>query len=362
MSDLPRVNPSPWARRRPEMTEHTEPTVLAVTDLDRLMPMHMRLSETGHILHAGPTLAKLFHGGELSGRRFLEVLELRRPRTIGSMEDLRKAAGAALHLRFRDAPHTTFRGIAAPMPTDAGLLVNLSFGIAVADAVRDHNLTSADFAPTDLTVEMLYLIEAKSAVMNESRDLNLRLQDARIAAEEQAFTDTLTGLKNRRAMDHVLARLVGSGARFGLMHLDLDYFKDVNDSYGHAAGDHVLQVVARVLADETRDSDTVARVGGDEFVLIFDRQFDPERLRSIAARIIERLEEPVSFEGRTCRISGSVGITMSTLYAEPAAEAMLADADAALYASKHKGRACVTLVTELDGWCSGSVDDDKLSA
>ncbi len=340
----------------------TEATILAVSDLDRLMPMHLRLSGTGHIMHAAPTLAKLAPDGVLSGQRFLEVLELRRPRNIGSMADLRRAVGIALHLRFREAPHTIFRGIAAAMPKDDGLLVNLSFGIAVADAVRDHNLTSADFAPTDLTVEMLYLIEAKSAVMNESRNLNLRLQGARIAAEEQAFTDTLTGLKNRRAMDHVLGRLVGVGAQFGLMHLDLDYFKDVNDSYGHAAGDHVLQVVARVLLEQTRDSDTIARVGGDEFVLIFDRQCDPDRLRGIAARIIERLEEPVHFEGQTCRISGSVGITMSTLYPDPVAETLLGDADAALYESKHKGRACVTLITEMDSRDSDRADRDKLTA
>lgn len=344
------------------MTQDAEPTALAGADLDRLMPMHMRLSRTGHILHAGPTLTKLFPGGDLAGRRFLEVLELRRPRTIGSMQDLRSAAGTALHLRFRDAPQTTFRGIAARLATDDGLLVNLSFGIAVADAVRDHDLTNADFAPTDLTVEMLYLIEAKSAVMNESRDLNLRLQGARIAAEEQAFTDTLTGLKNRRAMDHVLARLIGTGARFALMHLDLDYFKDVNDSYGHAAGDHVLQAVARTLVEETRDHDTIARVGGDEFVLIFDRRSDPELLRGIANRIIRRLEQPVVFDGQTCRISGSVGITISTLYPVPVTEVMLADADAALYASKHKGRACVTLATEVEGWTPRKADGDRLTA
>lgn len=312
--------------------------------------MHLTLSQTGHIVRAAPTLAKLRPGADLAGVRFLEVMELRRPRNIHSMSDLCAAVDAPLHLRFRTAPQTTFKGIAVPLAAGGGLLVNLSFGIAVADAVRDHQLTIADFAPTDLTVEMLYLIEAKSAVMNESRNLNVRLQGARIAAEEQAFTDTLTGLKNRRAMDHVLARLIGSGARFALLHLDLDYFKDVNDSYGHAAGDHVLQVVARILVEETRDADTVARVGGDEFVLIFDRLIDPERLTGIATRIIERLEEPVPFEGRTCRISGSVGITISSFYTSPVAEQMLADADAALYASKHKGRACMTLVTEMEGW------------
>ena len=362
MSVLRKAGLSRWARRWPEMTENPDTAALATEHLDRLMPMHLLLSETGHIRHAGPTLAKLFPGNDLVGRRFLEVLELRRPRSIDTLADLRRVGRVPLHLRFRDPPHTGFRGVAAPMSGSDGLLVNLSFGIAVADAVRDHHLTNADFAATDLTVEMLYLIEAKTAVMNESRNLNLRLQGARIAAEEQAFTDTLTGLKNRRAMDHILARLIGSGAWFALMQLDLDYFKAVNDTFGHAAGDHVLQVVARILVEETREADTAARVGGDEFVLVFDRLVDPDRLRGIAERIIERLEEPVRFEGQTCQISGSVGIVMSTLYGDPEVETMLADADAALYASKHKGRACVTFATEIEGWGGDQSSGGKMSA
>jgi len=76
--------------------------------------------------------------------------------------------------------------------------------------------------------------------MEASRTLNQRLQGAKIAAEEQAFTDTLTGLKNRRALNLVLARLSEAKVPFTVMQLDLDYFKAVNDTYGHAAGDHVL--------------------------------------------------------------------------------------------------------------------------
>lgn len=344
-----KAGPSLWACRQPEMTGTEEKVALALTDLDWLMPMHLVVSNTGQVTRAGPTLVRLMAEGELVGRKFLDVVELCRPRNIHSMSDLCAVVQGPLHLRFRDAPRTTFKGIAVPMAEGGGLLVNLSFGIAVADAVRDHHLTNADFAPTDLTVEMLYLIEAKTAVMKESRDLNSRLQTARIAAEEQAFTDTLTGLKNRRAMDHVLGRMIATGARFALMHLDLDYFKDVNDTLGHAAGDHVLQVVAKVLVEETRNADTVARVGGDEFVLIFDRLFAPRRLQRIAERIIARLEQPIAVDGQSCRISGSVGVTISTLYPEPLAEQMLADADAALYASKHKGRGCVTMAAEMKG-------------
>ena len=125
-----------------------------------------------------------------------------------------------------------------------------------------HALSGADFPVTDLAVELLFLVEANTAAMEASRHLNLRLQGAKIGAEEQAYTDTLTGLKNRRALEHILARLRITHASFALLRLDLDCFKSVNDTRGHSAGDHVLQQVAHRMVHETRDSDTIARVGG----------------------------------------------------------------------------------------------------
>lgn len=311
--------------------------------LDVLCPMHLVLDRTGHIAHVGPTLAKLRPGEIIVGERFLEVFELRRPRSVTRMQELVGFAGHKLRLRFREAPCTGLKGVLLPAPDDSGgAIVDLSFGISVVDAVRDCALTAADFAHTDLTIEMLYLVEAKSYAMEELRKLNLRLQGARIAAEEQAFTDTLTGLKNRRAMDHILSRASTGGGRFALMHLDLDFFKAVNDTKGHAAGDHVLQEVARILVEETRSEDTVARVGGDEFMLFFAGRMNRRRLDDISHRLIRRLEVPIVFGGEDCRISGSIGITMSEDYPEIDIPRMQEDADLALYASKHRGRACHT--------------------
>lgn len=314
--------------------------------LDVFCPMHLQFDPTGHISHVGPTLAKLRPNTLLVGQRFLEVFELNRPRQVTSIQGLIAQADAKLHLRFRDMPRTSLKGLLRlPFGPDAGAIVNLSFGISVVDAVSDYKLTSADFAATDLTIEMLFLVEAKSAAMEASRKLNLRLQGAKIAAEEQAFTDTLTGLKNRRAMDHVLARSIATGQRFALLHLDLDFFKAVNDTMGHAAGDHVLQQVARVMVEETRSSDTVARVGGDEFMLLLSGKLNRDRLAMISERIISRLEEPIPYGGETCHISASIGIVLSEDYAEINAEQLQDDADVALYASKHKGRACHTFYT-----------------
>ncbi|MEM1236828.1 MAG: GGDEF domain-containing protein [Pseudomonadota bacterium] len=311
--------------------------------LDVLCPMHVEVSGTGRVTHAGPTLEKLVEG-DLVGQRFLEVFELVRPKAVATIEDIRARPGMPLHMRLRDSHRTPVKCVA--VPHGDGALINIAFGISIVDAVGDYSLTGRDFAPTDPTIEMLYLVEAKSAAMDESRDLNARLQGAKIAAEEQAFTDTLTGLKNRRAMDHIMGRYIALGERFACMHLDLDYFKSINDTLGHAAGDQVLQVVARILVDETRAQDTVARVGGDEFVLLIHEMEDPAKLEKIAMRIISRLEEPIPWNGQTCRISGSAGTTRSSQYEKPTIEDMLHHADVALYASKRNGRAQHTHFTE----------------
>ena len=309
-------------------------SMAVVSPLDVLCPMHIEISGDGIISHMGPTIEKLVTG---TGRRFNEVFDIVRPASVSSVEDIRGRVGAPLHLRLRDEHGTGMKAVA--VLHGGGAILNLSFGISIVDAVGDYSLTGRDFAPTDPTIEMLYLVEAASAAMQESRDLNRRLQGAKIAAEEQAFTDTLTGLKNRRAMDHIMGRYIAVRESFACMHLDLDYFKSINDTLGHAAGDHVLQVVARILVDETRAQDTVARVGGDEFVLLIHEIEEPLTLAKIATRIIARLEEPIPFNGEVCRISGSAGTARSSQYETPTIEEMLHHADVALYASKRGGRA-----------------------
>lgn len=314
---------------------------LDLSPLVAFMPMSLVFDDDGVITDVGPTLAKLRKPSEMIGNSVTDIFSIRdNGRGSG---DGPIPLGTKLYLNFRTGISTPLKGMAARIPEAGMHILNLSFGISIVDAVADYRLNAGDFAHTDLAIEMLYLVEAKSAVLEETKQLNARLQGAKVAAEEQAFTDTLTGLKNRRAMDHVLQRMLRSHVPFALMHLDLDFFKSVNDTLGHAAGDVVLQQVARILLEETRDDDMVARVGGDEFILIFNKTVNHKALYQTSERIITRLEEPVPYDDTMCRISGSIGITTTEYYEEPDAETMIHDADLALYSSKYDGRGRATL-------------------
>ena len=168
-------------------------------------------------------------------------------------------------------------------------------------------------------------------------------QAARVHVEElthQAHHDSLTGLPNRK---HLLDRAgqaidiaAATGTRVALLLLDLNGFKQVNDTVGHHAGDVLLQLVAMRLLGTVRRPDLVARLGGDEFAVLLTG--DPDEAAAVAAgeRIGERLREPFDIEGRTVRIGASVGVA---LFPDDAVDfgALMRDADAAMYEAKRGG-------------------------
>lgn len=302
--------------------------------LDVLMPLHLLLGPGGEVAGCGRTLRKVLGQGA-QGCPFGELFTVRQPEGIRTVAALRATAGEQLRLSLTGADEAGFHAVAVPLGGDGGVLLNLSFGLGLIKAVGAHGLTDADFAPTDPVIDLLWMAEAKTWALGASRGLIARLQEARHAAEDRALTDTLTGLRNRRALESALADLAASGAVYALMHMDLDHFKQVNDSLGHAAGDAVLRQVGGVLAGALRRGDMAARVGGDEFVALLPGLTDHRHLSRIADRLVAQIARPVVYNGAACQVGASIGIAVSDGRAGFDA---LAAADGALYAAKRAGR------------------------
>jgi diguanylate cyclase (GGDEF)-like protein/PAS domain S-box-containing protein len=157
----------------------------------------------------------------------------------------------------------------------------------------------------------------------------------------QASHDTLTGLPNRMLLrdrvDQALARRRRSRAPLAVIFLDLDDFKNVNDTLGHAEGDAVLQEVARRLDGCIRGCDTATRLGGDEFAVLVDDLADESQAITVAERILDALAEPLDVAGRTIEPTGSLGIAFA-VDGRDTADALLRDADAAMYLAKDSGK------------------------
>ncbi|HRK37884.1 MAG TPA: EAL domain-containing protein [Burkholderiaceae bacterium] len=157
----------------------------------------------------------------------------------------------------------------------------------------------------------------------------------------QANYDPLTGLPNRRMfrehLDVALAKAQLSGHKLALMFLDLDRFKEVNDTHGHDAGDVLLQTAAQRLRSCVRETDMVARLGGDEFTLILTGMDSTERLDAISHALLSRLAEPFHLGKETEYLSASIGITLAPDDATDS-ESLIKQADQAMYAAKRLGR------------------------
>jgi diguanylate cyclase (GGDEF)-like protein/PAS domain S-box-containing protein len=159
--------------------------------------------------------------------------------------------------------------------------------------------------------------------------------------EHQATHDALTGLANRSLLADRLAEALleaeADGSHVSLLFLDLDQFKAINDAQGHLAGDRLLVEVARRLCLVVRPSDTVARIGGDEFVILC-RVSDTEAAQRVALRVENELARPLDLGGGALHLTASIGIAVSPPL-EPDAESLLRHADAAMYEAKARGRA-----------------------
>lgn len=174
-------------------------------------------------------------------------------------------------------------------------------------------------------------------------------RDAIVAAKQeieyQALHDPLTGLPNRRALDLALKeRTAGHPEDATIVRIDLDHFKYVNDTLGHEAGDFALCRVADILREETKAQDLPVRVGGDEFVVLLGPGNTSEAGATVARRMLERIQQPGDFEGKSVRVGASFGIA-STLDGLLPINDLTIGADAALYEAKDMGRNTVRLYT-----------------
>jgi diguanylate cyclase (GGDEF)-like protein len=182
---------------------------------------------------------------------------------------------------------------------------------------------------------VILVLQAFGAVMMTAQRLQRELQ-------RQALLDVLTGLPNRRAFDdaleRALARAARSGAVVGLLLVDVDWFKRINDTRGHAEGDAVLRELAQRLLAASRRADLVARVGGEEFAMILDAP-DPAALGELAERVRRGVSaQPVALAGGPLPVTVSVGVAHRVAPRPDEGRALYRDADEALYAAKHGGR------------------------
>ncbi|WP_246660410.1 EAL domain-containing protein [Nitratireductor sp. XY-223] len=167
---------------------------------------------------------------------------------------------------------------------------------------------------------------------------NAELEAAKAHIEYNSLHDPLTNLPNRRYLDNELSRVGGAySSNSAMLHIDLDRFKQINDTHGHSAGDAVLVHASKVLTSNITESDFVARIGGDEFVIFCRTAENKEYPIELAERIIDEMKRPISHDGHQCRVGVSVGVARNeeNLFTP---HQLLINADIALYRAKNLGR------------------------
>jgi len=185
-------------------------------------------------------------------------------------------------------------------------------------------------------------VEELSRYIGELERTSHALQESKEHFRHAAFHDSLTGLPNRALLtDHLQLSIdrtkLHDNHLFALLFLDLDRFKNINDSLGHIAGDQLLIAIARRLEECLRPTDTAARLGGDEFAILLDGLEDYSQAIQVAERAQKELTRPFNLNGHEVYTTASIGITLCARYDQP--ESILRDADTAMYRAKEKGKA-----------------------
>ncbi|MEU7909096.1 GGDEF domain-containing protein [Actinoplanes sp. NPDC049118] len=242
----------------------------------------------------------------------------------------------ALERRTRQRPYSL-------LPYGA---IVVTYGLLTV-AIWRHEAASVPIALTGAAVSTLLVVLRQLDAFRENAQLLAELhrsldQRETLAArlQHQAFHDGLTGLPNRQLYSQRLDAALAAGGPAVVMLIDLDDFKLVNDAHGHAAGDRLLKVIADRMRACVRSSDTVSRIGGDEFAVLLSSLPGDDPLE-IAARIVREIEAPVPVDGGSARVGASVGVAFARPGAAgclPDGEALLREADHAMYAVKRDGK------------------------
>jgi len=204
-----------------------------------------------------------------------------------------------------------------------------------------HEVHTKDGDTVGFRSDVTELRRQKFALEEQTKALGKAKKDAVVTS----LTDALTGLGNRRGLDWLLADLaqkIVPGFEVALVHVDLDRFKAINDVFGHAAGDHVLCMVAQILRDSVTWQEYIARVGGDEFVIAAICRDAQSRGEAIAEHIIKACQKSFDFNGKELRVGASIGIAVAS---KPGVSDLMENADIALYEAKTAGRNRYALFT-----------------
>ena len=265
-------------------------------------------------------------------------------------------------LIFRKFLLPSYRSVVANWPIFSGLMtiifLNLSYYFFVTDDIQ-RTLTvyrwplllmvALSIAAYGTVFHALHKYAAMYAMESENRRMqeeSNRLQETAMQLERHANHDMLTGLPNRRFFFKRLDGIVGQSHNekrtFALLYIDLDGFKDINDTHGHEIGDQILKVVGNRLSECVRDSDFVARLGGDEFAVIIRDIADEASVMPLVTRLQAKLHEVVQIEHSGHLVSASIGIALYPVSGSDG-QTLVRHADAAMYEAKHNmsGGICI---------------------
>jgi diguanylate cyclase (GGDEF)-like protein len=192
----------------------------------------------------------------------------------------------------------------------------------------------------DVTNQFIQIKRMKESIQDLYK-VNMQLKEKEEVIRKLAYYDKLTGVANRTLFYELAEKFLANAKRenklLGLMFIDVDKFKNINDTYGHEVGDKVLIRVANILKESTRKNDIVARHGGDEFLILLPNLKNYNNYKSIISRIVNEGNKMINYDGKEINISFSIGISFYPKLGDSVDE-LIAEADKAMYIAKKQSR------------------------